>query len=83
MTDRTPPATASVGEIVRDARKRAGLSQQELATRIGLASNATISRIEDDRRPLTVTEAQSIADACGVDRGAFLASLGKTEHVPA
>lgn len=76
----SPKPRTEIGRIVRDTRKQAALTQQALAERMGLASNATISRIEDGRQPLTVELALRIADACSVARPDFMTALGELEN---
>ena len=51
-----------VGEKVRDARERAGLSQRELATRMG-ASQSTVVRLEAGGASVTLTTLQKVASA--------------------
>lgn len=53
------------GQLVREARLRAGWSQRRLATASGL-SQATIARIESgDTRP-TMQQVQRLVEACGL-----------------
>ena len=51
-----------VGEKVRDARERAGLSQSELATRMG-TSQAAVARLEASEVSVTLTMLQDAATA--------------------
>jgi ribosome-binding protein aMBF1 (putative translation factor) len=53
------------GIAIRDAREEAGLSQTELAARIGIAQPA-LSRIEAGRANLTLGTLQRVTDALGV-----------------
>ncbi len=55
----------SIGNKVRNFRQRAGLSQADLAERIGLTQSA-VSKIERDRRAMTLEVAAKIAKACQV-----------------
>jgi DNA-binding XRE family transcriptional regulator len=50
---------------IRDAREETGLSQTELAARIGIAQSA-LSRIEAGRANLTLGTLQRVTDALGV-----------------
>ena len=61
------PALDDLGSRVRAARSYAKLSQQALGEALGL-TRAIINAIEDndDRHPLTVSEAHRIAAICGV-----------------
>ena len=51
-----------IGEKIRGARERAGLSQRELATRIG-TSQATVARLEAGGVGVTLTTLQKVATA--------------------
>lgn len=53
-----------VGQLIRDARRRAGLSQCELAERAG-TSHAAISRYERRRQAPTVPVLRRLVAACG------------------
>ena len=57
---------ARVGEIVRDARTAADLSQRELAARMG-TSQPVVARIEAGHVGATLTSIQKIADALNKD----------------
>ena len=54
-----------VGERVRDAREAAGLSQRELATRMG-TSQAAVARLESGGTGATLTTLQKVATALEV-----------------
>jgi transcriptional regulator with XRE-family HTH domain len=55
----------AVGRELRRARLRVGLSQQELASRLGV-SPPYLSTIENGRSNTTVGQLSAIADALGV-----------------
>lgn len=57
---------ARVGESVREAREATGLSQRELARRVG-TTQAVISRIEMGSVGATLTTLQRIATSLGVE----------------
>ncbi|MEV6974359.1 helix-turn-helix transcriptional regulator [Kitasatospora sp. NPDC093806] len=57
---------ADLAWLLRDLRKRAGLSGDRLARRCGL-SQSTISKIETGRRTPRLTEVESVLRALGVD----------------
>jgi len=57
---------ARVGEMVRDAREAAGLSQRGLAARMG-TSQPVVARIEAGHVGATLTSLQKIADALNID----------------
>ena len=56
------------GDYISMARKRAGLSQRELAERLG-CRQATIARWERDDRHPSLEETQAAVRACGFDLG--------------
>lgn len=60
--------TLDPGIAIRDAREEAGLSQTELAARIGIAQSA-LSRIEAGRANLTLGTLQRVSDALGLPLG--------------
>lgn len=62
------------GEVIREARLAAGLSQAELAKRVGTNQSA-VSFIERGRRIPDVAIVARIADAVGAPRREFLARI--------
>lgn len=56
----------SIGTRVKDARKKAGLTQVELATAAGM-SRSYLADVEGGRYNPSVKKLVSIAAACGVD----------------
>ena len=50
---------------IKDARKAAGLTQQQLAERVG-CNQSVISRLEHGRREVSVSFLRTIAKALGV-----------------
>ena len=62
--------TRTLGERIRDARKRAGVSQEELGQSIGLERTA-MNKIEAGVRKVTALELSDIATAVGVRMSAF------------
>jgi ribosome-binding protein aMBF1 (putative translation factor) len=57
---------AEVGERIREAREAAGLSQRELARRMG-TSQAAIGRLEAGGVGATLTTLQRVATALGLE----------------
>jgi ribosome-binding protein aMBF1 (putative translation factor) len=57
---------ASVGDRVREAREAAGLSQRELARRMG-TSQAAVDRLEAGGVGATLTTLQHVATALGLE----------------
>ncbi|HEV8558602.1 MAG TPA: XRE family transcriptional regulator [Actinophytocola sp.] len=60
----------TLGERIRDARKRAGVSQEELGQAIGLERTA-VNKIEGGVRKVTALELSDIAAAIGVRMSTF------------
>lgn len=56
----------STGELIRSARNRAGLSQAELAERLGLPVSS-IARWETDRVEPGFSTLRRVLQACGFD----------------
>jgi ribosome-binding protein aMBF1 (putative translation factor) len=57
---------AEVGERIHDAREAAGISQRELARRMG-TSQAAINRLESGGVGATLTTLQRVATALGLE----------------
>lgn len=55
-----------VGKTVLELRKKMGLTQEELARRVGYKSKATINKIEKGSRDLHQSKIKLFADALGV-----------------
>ena len=62
----------AIGARIRDAREKAGLSQQELAQRLGYSSPATVSNMEAGERRITVVDLSSVSEALGIPLDRFL-----------
>jgi transcriptional regulator with XRE-family HTH domain len=58
--------TPGVGRRVLSARERAGLSQEQLAARVGVA-RATIQNVEQERTQPRPSTLRRIAEALGID----------------
>jgi hypothetical protein len=56
----------SGGAIVREARRRAGLTQAELARRVGTTQSA-LARLERGHTEPTLQRVQGLVRACGLD----------------
>jgi transcriptional regulator with XRE-family HTH domain len=61
------------GQLVREARRRAGLSQTELGRRLG-TSQAAIARWEQGKTAPSFETLRRAARACGLDLGVSLAN---------
>jgi transcriptional regulator with XRE-family HTH domain len=62
----------SGGALVREARRRAGITQAELARRVGTTQSA-IARIERGRTDPSLDRVRTMVRACGLDLGTTLA----------
>jgi len=71
-----------VGEQIRDLRKQAGLSQDELASKIGVPSN-TVSRWETATYKPKLKDLDRLAGVFGVSVGTFFPASEATEPVAA
>lgn len=58
---------SAFGPVLRRLRFEKGLSQEELAERMGMASHAHISRLESGRKQPTLEMLFRFADALGVE----------------
>lgn len=65
------------GSIVRRVRRRAGISQAELARRLG-TSQSVVARWESGRVSPTISTLSRIADACGFSLRVYLGE--RNEH---
>lgn len=55
----------SVGKMIREARKRKGLTQRELGEKLGIGE-PTVNKYESGKQNPTVDTLKRIADALGV-----------------
>ena len=70
---------AALAEQIRRARKKRGLSQEELAWRSEL-HRTYISMVERAQRSVTIDSLESIAVALGLSASALLASAEKSRQ---
>ena len=56
----------TIGKRIRDRRKELGLTQEELAKRLGNSSRASVCTVENDREDLTTTRILKFASALDV-----------------
>jgi transcriptional regulator with XRE-family HTH domain len=77
MSSACPPtdATIKTGELLRRAREKAGITQRELAERLGCTQPA-ISQVEAGGASLSVATLQRFADALGCDLQLTIVSRG-------
>lgn len=62
----------TIGAIIKKYRKLVGMTQSELASRIGLKKPSGISKIESGVNAVTFDTVVSIADILGVDPMVFM-----------
>lgn len=80
-TGLTPSGTATFGEWLRRELDRAGLSQTELARRMG-ASPGTISTWANGRRVPGAKSGPALAEALGVPPERVRAAAGRWRQAP-
>jgi len=68
------------GELIREARLRSGLTQQELAERLGTAQSV-IARWESGHRSPTVETLVRAVRACGLELNMSLASYDRDHEL--
>src|SRR6266566_5466822 len=69
-----------IGRRVQQARDEAGLTQQELAERVGLKNGANLSRIERGKTRLTTRRMLRIADATKKPVEFFVRDASEDDH---
>lgn len=65
-------STVNVGRNIAEARKRAGLTQEELADRVGYKTKSAINKIEMGKRDLPQKKIAAFASALGTTPGHLL-----------
>ena len=69
-------AQKKVGELIKEARAKAGLSQDKLAGMIEGLSASELSKAERGEKDLTQAELKAIAKICGVTQKSLLEAAG-------
>lgn len=64
-------SSTSIGTVLRDARKRLEISQEELARRVGLKSKSHLSEIERDKDVPSVRVALALERETGIPADAL------------
>ena len=67
------------GEIIRSRRIELGMTQEELAHKLGYRSRTTISRIEDGSRDVPQKSVRHIAQALDMDPAALITQQVSSE----
>ena len=76
----------SLGHNIRMFRERLGLSQEELAKRLGYKDRSTIAKIENNVNDITQSKIMAIAEALQTTPAALMgwvSPLITSDHVPA
>ena len=66
LSSMTSPDQRAVGRALRELRKRAGLTQEQVAERMG-TSSTYLSRLEAGQRDIRLSTVLRLLDALGVD----------------
>ncbi|BBZ13314.1 helix-turn-helix transcriptional regulator [Mycobacterium branderi] len=66
------------GDLVREARRRAGLTQAELASRAGTTQSA-IARWESGRTAISLDDVRRLVRLCGLDLEVMLVPHGESD----
>ncbi len=69
-------AQKKVGELIKEARTKKGLSQEKLAGMVEGLSAAELSKAERGEKDLTAEELKAIAKICGVTQKSLLEAAG-------
>ena len=69
-------AQKKVGDLIKEARTKAGLSQEKLAAMIDGLSASEVSKAERGDKELTQAELKAIAKATGVTQKSLLEAAG-------
>ncbi len=69
-------AQKKVGELIKDARTKKGLSQEKLAGMVEGLSASELSKAERGEKDLTAAELKAIAKICGVTQKSLLEAAG-------
>lgn len=67
--------TVRLGRAVKELRKRAGFTQQELADKVGL-HRTSVARLEAGRHDVAASTLPALAKALGVDPAALFDRAG-------
>lgn len=72
----------SIGEIIKKYRKMVGMTQSELALRIGLKKPSGISKIESGVNAVTFDTVVHIAEVLGIDPMVFMMESRGDKYAP-
>ena len=71
---------ANIGKNIMEARKRAGLTQEELAARVGYKTKSAINKIELGVRDLPQKKIVQFAEALGTSPAALMGWVSEETH---
>jgi HTH-type transcriptional regulator/antitoxin HipB len=74
----TSPDQRAVGRALRELRKRAGLTQEQVAERMG-TSSTYLSRLEAGQRDIRLSTVLRLLDALGSDLNQFADAIDPTD----
>jgi transcriptional regulator with XRE-family HTH domain len=74
-------AIKEFGQMLKDARKRSGISQLSLGVEMGLKSGQFISLIERGKRLLPSQHVNTVSNALGIDQGEIIERLLYIEKI--
>lgn len=74
---RNETSAAVIGRVLREARERAGVTQQDVALRARM-DRAYLSEVENGKRSLSVDRLLRICRAIGVQPGTILDRIERT-----
>jgi transcriptional regulator with XRE-family HTH domain len=75
MSDDYRLADTKAAVMLREAIDASGLSQREVARRLGYKSSVVVSHMASGRAPIPIDRATEIADQLRIDRATFLAAV--------
>ena len=70
-----------IGKKIREARESTGLSQKDLAEKLGYETSTAVSYMEAGERKVSVVDLEKIADLLGRDLQFFLGQESKAPDV--
>lgn len=80
MIENYPLAATQAARLLREAIIDCGLSQREIARRLGYKSSVVVSHMASGRAPIPIDRAGDIANEVGLDPAAFVIAVLKQRH---
>lgn len=66
-----------IGQRIKKFRDRQGLSQEQVASYLGMSSRSQISLIENGKKPIDLEKLEKLANLFGVNLGVFVSENEK------